>query len=85
MDFRLNDEEESFRRRVRDWLVANLPAGWGEPGFPKPEDPAEKVAFARRWQRKLQAPLLPLPNVQRELLDKPRPPCQRRRQKRRLP
>ena len=53
MDFRLSPAEEAFQREVRDWLRANLPAGWGSPGYPKPEDPAEKVAFARRWQRTL--------------------------------
>jgi len=38
---------------VHDWLVANLPPGWGTPAYRKPEEPAEKVAFARAWQRKL--------------------------------
>ena len=38
---------------MHDWLVANLPSGWGTPGFKKPEEPAEKVAFARQWQRRL--------------------------------
>lgn len=47
MDFRLNDAEEAFRRRVHDWLEANIPRG------ERPEAPAEKVAFARRWQRTL--------------------------------
>jgi alkylation response protein AidB-like acyl-CoA dehydrogenase len=53
MDFRPSPAEEAFRRQVRDWLVANLPAGWGTPGYQKPDDPGEKVAFARRWQRTL--------------------------------
>jgi alkylation response protein AidB-like acyl-CoA dehydrogenase len=47
MDFRLNDAEEAFRRRVHDWLAAHIPTG------ERPEAPAEKVAFARRWQRTL--------------------------------
>jgi alkylation response protein AidB-like acyl-CoA dehydrogenase len=47
VDFRLNDAEEAFRRRVHDWLAANIPTG------ERPDDPAEKVAFARRWQRTL--------------------------------
>jgi alkylation response protein AidB-like acyl-CoA dehydrogenase len=47
VDFRLNDAEEAFRRRVHDWLQANIPTG------ERPEEPAEKVAFARRWQRTL--------------------------------
>jgi alkylation response protein AidB-like acyl-CoA dehydrogenase len=53
MDFRLTAAEERFQREVHDWLVANLPAGWGTPAFAKPEDPAEKVRFARWWQRRL--------------------------------
>src|SRR2546422_9780375 len=53
MDFRLTAAEEGFRSEVHAWLVANLPAGWGTPGFRKPEEPAEKVRFARWWQRRL--------------------------------
>lgn len=53
MDFRLTAAEAEFRRQVHDWLVANLPPGWGTPSYQKPEEPAEKVAFARRWQRQL--------------------------------
>jgi alkylation response protein AidB-like acyl-CoA dehydrogenase len=53
MEFRLSPAEERFQREVHDWLVANLPAGWGTPGFNKPEAPADKVAFMRGWYRKL--------------------------------
>jgi alkylation response protein AidB-like acyl-CoA dehydrogenase len=53
MDFRLTEAEARFQREVHDWLVANLPAGWGTPGYHGPADPAEKVRFARAWQRKL--------------------------------
>ena len=53
MDFRLTPAEERFQREVHDWLVANLPAGWGTPAHRKPEEPAEKVRFARWWQRRL--------------------------------
>ena len=53
MEFRLSPAEERFQREVHDWLVANLPAGWGTPGFKKPEAPADKVAFMRGWYRKL--------------------------------
>ena len=52
MDFRLSEGEARFQREVHDWLVANLPPGWGTPAFQKPEDPAEKVRFARWWQGK---------------------------------
>jgi alkylation response protein AidB-like acyl-CoA dehydrogenase len=45
--------ENAFRARVREWLLANLPEGWGTPAHPKPETPADKVAFAKRWQRRL--------------------------------
>ena len=53
MDFAFSPAEESFRARVRDWVRASLPAGWGTPAYPKPQTAAEKVAFARAWQRKL--------------------------------
>ncbi len=53
MDFRLTAAEERFQAEVRAWLRANLPAGWGTPAFARPEDPAEKVRFARWWQRRL--------------------------------
>jgi alkylation response protein AidB-like acyl-CoA dehydrogenase len=53
MDFRLTADEARFQREVHDWLVANLPPGWGTPAFQKPEDPGEKVGFARWWQGRL--------------------------------
>jgi len=53
MDFRPTDAEEGFRKEVHAWLTANLPAGWGTPAYQKPEEPAEKVAFARAWQRRM--------------------------------
>ncbi len=53
MDFRLSPAEARFQREVHEWLVANLPAGWGTADYRKPEEPAEKVRFARRWQGKL--------------------------------
>ena len=53
MDFRLSPAEARFQREVHDWLVANLPAGWGTPAYRKPEEPAEKVRFARWWQGRL--------------------------------
>ena len=53
MDFAPSAAEETFRTRVRAWLHANRPAGWGAPAFPKPRGPGEKVAFARCWQRRL--------------------------------
>jgi alkylation response protein AidB-like acyl-CoA dehydrogenase len=53
MDFRLTDEQSRFQSEVHDWLVANLPPGWGTPAYPKPETPADKIAFMRRWYRRL--------------------------------
>jgi alkylation response protein AidB-like acyl-CoA dehydrogenase len=53
MDFRLSDVEAGFQRSVREWLAANFPAGWGTPAYQKPEEPAEKVRFARWWQSRL--------------------------------
>ncbi len=38
---------------MRAWLRANLPEGFGQPGYARPEDPAERVRFARWWQRRL--------------------------------
>jgi alkylation response protein AidB-like acyl-CoA dehydrogenase len=53
MDFRLSAAEARFQREVEDWLAANLPPGWGTPGHRRPEEPAEKVRFARWWQGRL--------------------------------
>jgi len=54
MDFRYTDAEEQFRRSVRSWLHANLPAGWGST-FQEPENEAERFAFRLDWERKLHA------------------------------
>ncbi len=53
MDFRLSAEEARFQHEVHDWLVANLPAGWGTPAYRMAEGPEEKIRFARWWQRRL--------------------------------
>ena len=53
MDFSFSPEEVAFRSKVRDWLRENLPAGWGTPGRPKLRTAEERVAFARKWQRRL--------------------------------
>jgi alkylation response protein AidB-like acyl-CoA dehydrogenase len=55
MDFAASDEEARFRASVRDWLASSLPPGWGTRAFIPPATPAEKVAFARRWQKTLHA------------------------------
>jgi len=53
MDLRDSPEEARFRQEARAWLEANLPEGWGTPGFQKPQTPAQEVAFLRQWQRTL--------------------------------
>ncbi len=53
MDFRPSEAEERFRREVAQWLRENLPPGWNRPEFPAPKTTAEKVEFAKSWQRKL--------------------------------
>jgi alkylation response protein AidB-like acyl-CoA dehydrogenase len=54
MDFRFSPEEEHFRNAIRDWLHANLPAGWGTT-FREPDDEAARFAFRLDWERKLHA------------------------------
>jgi alkylation response protein AidB-like acyl-CoA dehydrogenase len=53
IDFSTTPEEDAFRASVREWLERNLPEGWGTPSYSRPTTAAEKVAFARRWQRTL--------------------------------
>ena len=38
---------------MRQWLAENLPEGWGAGGYDGPRTAADRVAFARQWQRKL--------------------------------
>ena len=52
MDVRDSSHEAVFRARVRDWLTANLPPGWGQPGTQWPEGD-ERVAFLKDWSRRL--------------------------------
>jgi alkylation response protein AidB-like acyl-CoA dehydrogenase len=52
MDFRDSPDEAAFRTEVRDWLAANLPAGWGTPGFIEPSGD-ERIEFLRTWSRTL--------------------------------
>ena len=52
MDLGFTTEEESFRREVRSWLEAKLPAGWrqdGKGGYRDEED----TELQREWQRTL--------------------------------
>lgn len=50
MDFSFSKKEEAFRKELRAWLEANLPAGWLDGTFKMPDDEA---GFLRDWQRKL--------------------------------
>src|SRR5918999_4920067 len=52
VDFRDTPDEAEFRRRVRDWLGENIPAGWGRPGHREPEG-QERLTFFKDWSRRL--------------------------------
>ncbi len=52
MDLTYAEPEEHFRERVRGFLRANLPPGWGSPGYVAPRGDAA-VDFLRDWQRRL--------------------------------
>ena len=53
MDFRFTEDEEAFRREVRQWLQQEIPQRWIEldPGIW--EETEESWALARKFQRKL--------------------------------
>ena len=53
MDFRFTEDEEAFRREVRQWLQQEIPEKWTEldPGIW--EETEESWALAREFQRKL--------------------------------
>jgi len=51
MDMNYSPEAEAFRAEIREWLVANLPKGWGEPGFDL--SPEARKDFNENWPRKL--------------------------------
>jgi alkylation response protein AidB-like acyl-CoA dehydrogenase len=53
VNLRDSPEQARFRSEVRAWLAANLPPGWGTPGFREPQSGEERVAFGCAWQRKL--------------------------------
>jgi alkylation response protein AidB-like acyl-CoA dehydrogenase len=53
MDFTESPEITAYRRRVRRWLRENLPEGWGRGGYDGPRTAAERVTFAKQWQRRL--------------------------------
>jgi len=52
VDFKLSDEEEAFRKEVRDFIHQELPADWrGTAGWERPT--AEHEEFEREFSRKL--------------------------------
>ncbi|MEY3494388.1 MAG: hypothetical protein RL413_1806 [Actinomycetota bacterium] len=51
MDMSYSPEAEAFRAEIREWLVSNLPKGWGEPGFDL--SPEARKDFNENWPRKL--------------------------------
>jgi alkylation response protein AidB-like acyl-CoA dehydrogenase len=53
MDLTFSAEEEAFRRRLGDWLAANLPAGWGSEAQPEFATLEEEVRFLVDWQKRL--------------------------------
>ena len=53
MDLNYGPEEERFRAKVKSFLEANLPKGWGTSDFGSIG--RDEVQFLRDWQRKLYA------------------------------
>jgi alkylation response protein AidB-like acyl-CoA dehydrogenase len=53
MDFDFTPEQQAFRREVRAWLAANLPADLKGRGFASSRGEPETVARLREWQRML--------------------------------
>ena len=52
MDLSYSAAEEAFREKVRSFLAANLPPGWGTKGYIQPARDAQ-TEFLRAWQHKL--------------------------------
>ena len=52
MDLSYSAAEEAFREKVRSFLAANLPPGWGTKSYVQPARDAQ-TEFLRDWQRKL--------------------------------
>lgn len=53
MDLSFSREQEEYRQHVREWLINNIPEGWGTAEFNDPEDEQERGKFLRAWERKL--------------------------------
>jgi alkylation response protein AidB-like acyl-CoA dehydrogenase len=50
MDLRFSEADERFRTEFRDWLAANLPAQWRQPGYWRRIDPDEGFRARREWE-----------------------------------
>ncbi|MDQ0217704.1 hypothetical protein ELQ35_13105 [Peribacillus cavernae] len=53
MDLSFSPQQEEYRQHVREWLLDNIPEGWGTPEFNWPDDEAERGKILREWDRKL--------------------------------
>lgn len=53
MDLSFTPEQEAYRKQVREWLLENIPEGWGTPKFKMPETEEEMGKLKRDWDRKL--------------------------------
>ena len=51
MDLSYTAAEEEFRRELRSWLSANVPAEWRRPGFWASLDDPESFRVRRDWER----------------------------------
>ena len=51
MDLTYTAAEEEFRRELRSWLQANIPAEWRRPGFWASLDEDESFRLRRDWER----------------------------------
>jgi alkylation response protein AidB-like acyl-CoA dehydrogenase len=53
MDFQFTEEQEAFRKEVRQWLERNLPDELRGSGFAASRADVEEVGQLRAWQKKL--------------------------------
>jgi alkylation response protein AidB-like acyl-CoA dehydrogenase len=51
MDLSYTEAEEEFRRELRSWLRANIPAEWTRPGYWESLDEDESFRLRRDWER----------------------------------
>lgn len=51
MDLTYTEAEEAFRSELRNWLQANIPPEWTQPGFWESLDEQESFRLRRDWER----------------------------------